>query len=79
MLTVNKSGLVSENPGFRRMFARDRLTLGVFLPIEAFEREEPTLRDQETLVRRAEVLGFAAPDERSGASRTETESVTAAA
>ena len=32
----------------------------VFLPIEAFERDEPTMRRQERLARRAEELGFAA-------------------
>ena len=42
------------------MFAPGRLTLGVFFPIEAFQRDEPTMRDQERLARRAEELGFAA-------------------
>ena len=46
--------------GFRRMFAPDRLTLGVFFPIEAFERDQPSMRHQEYLARRAEELGFAA-------------------
>ena len=42
------------------MFAPGRLTLGVFFPIEAFERDQPTMRRQERLARRAEELDFAA-------------------
>lgn len=40
------------------MFAPDRLT-GVFFPIEAFQRDEPTMRGQERLARLAEELTFA--------------------
>src|SRR4029078_12605428 len=50
----------SESEGFRRMFAPDRLTVGVFFPIEAFERDEPAIQDQERLARQAENLGFSA-------------------
>ena len=60
MLKVNRAARVSDTPGFRRMFAPGRLTVGVFFPIEAFERDEPTMREQERLARRAEELGFAA-------------------
>jgi luciferase-type oxidoreductase len=60
MLKANKTARVSEAQGFRRMFAPGRLTLGVFFPIEAFEGDEPTMRDQERLAHRAEELGFAA-------------------
>jgi luciferase-type oxidoreductase len=60
MLKANKTARVSEAQGFRRMFAPGRLTLGVFFPIEAFEGDEPTMRDQEWLAHRAEELGFAA-------------------
>ena len=60
MLASNKSAEVSDSPGFRKMFAPGRLTLGVFFPIEAFPRDEPTMRGQEALARRAEELGFAA-------------------
>jgi luciferase-type oxidoreductase len=42
------------------MFAPGRLTLGVFFPIEAFERDRPTMRRQEQLARRAQELRFAA-------------------
>jgi alkanesulfonate monooxygenase SsuD/methylene tetrahydromethanopterin reductase-like flavin-dependent oxidoreductase (luciferase family) len=42
------------------MFAPDRLTLGVFFPIEAFCGDQPTMLGQEGLARRAEELGYAA-------------------
>jgi luciferase-type oxidoreductase len=60
MLTVNREARVSDARGFQRMFAPGRLTLGVFFPIEAFQRDEPTMRVQERLAVRAEELGFAA-------------------
>jgi luciferase-type oxidoreductase len=60
MLVANKTARVSDSAGFKRMFAPGRLTLGVFFPIEAFEGDEPTMRGQERLARRAEELGFAA-------------------
>ena len=60
MLRVNKTARVSDSNGFKKMFAPGQLTLGVFFPIEAFERDEPTMRNQERLARRAEELGFAA-------------------
>ena len=60
MLKVNKTARVNDSNGFKKMFAPGQLTLGVFFPIEAFERDEPTMRNQERLARRAEELGFAA-------------------
>lgn len=60
MLTPNPTGKASDSRGFQRMFAPDRLTLGVFFPIEAFSGDQPTMRGQEVLARRAETLGFAA-------------------
>jgi luciferase-type oxidoreductase len=60
MLKVKKAARADESPGFRRMFAPGRLTLGAFFPIEAFRNDEPTMRDQERLARRAEGLDFAA-------------------
>ena len=57
---ANGADRPGDVPGFRRMFAPGRLTLGVFFPIEAFQGDEPTMRDQERLARRAEELGFAA-------------------
>lgn len=59
MLTANKMARVTDSPGFKKMFAPNRLTIGLFFPIEAFERDEPTMRDQERLAQRAEELGFA--------------------
>ncbi|MES2568804.1 MAG: LLM class flavin-dependent oxidoreductase, partial [Verrucomicrobiota bacterium] len=59
MFSVNDSVTVSDSKGFAKMFAPGRLTLGVFFPIEAFPRDEPTMRDQERLARRAEELGYA--------------------
>lgn len=60
MLHADNTAQAADSVGFRRMFAPDRLSLGVFFPIEAFERDEPAMRDQERLARRAEELGFAA-------------------
>jgi luciferase-type oxidoreductase len=60
MFTVNPSASVNDARGFQRMFAPARLTLGVFFPIEAFERDQPSMRNQEQRARRAEELGFAA-------------------
>lgn len=54
MLETNTGGK-HDGParrGFRQMFAPGRLTLGVFFPIEASQRDEPTMRDQERLARR---------------------------
>ncbi|MBI3453639.1 MAG: LLM class oxidoreductase [Rhodospirillales bacterium] len=53
-------GAAPRSPGFVRMFAPGRLTLGVFFPIEAFEGSNPTMTGQVALARRAEALGFAA-------------------
>jgi luciferase-type oxidoreductase len=60
MFKVDASARVEEAPGFHRMFAAGRLTLGVFFPIEAFQHDQPTLRDQERLAVRAQALEFAA-------------------
>jgi hypothetical protein len=60
MPRVNNRAPVGDHIGFPKMFAPVRLTFGVFSPIEAFQRDEPTMRDQERLVRWAEELGFSA-------------------
>jgi hypothetical protein len=39
------------------MFAPDRLTLGVFFPIEAFSGDQPSMPGRERLARRTEELG----------------------
>jgi luciferase-type oxidoreductase len=46
------------HPGFASLFRTDRLTLGVFFPIEAFEGSSPTMARQVELAQRAEALGF---------------------
>lgn len=60
MLTPNKHAKASDGQGFQRMFGPNRLTLGVFFPIEAFQSDQPSMQHQEYLARRAEELGFAA-------------------
>jgi luciferase-type oxidoreductase len=60
MFKVAAAARVEQAPGFRRMFAAGRLTLGLFFPIEAFPRDQPTMRDQERLAVRAQALDFAA-------------------
>jgi luciferase-type oxidoreductase len=60
LLTPNRSARPSDAKGFQAMFAPDRLTVGVFFPIEAFSGDQPTMLDQERLARRAEELGYAA-------------------
>ena len=42
------------------MFADGRLTLGLFVPIEAYQGSIPTMRDHLVRARQAERLGFAA-------------------
>ncbi|MDB5764436.1 MAG: 5,10-methylene tetrahydromethanopterin reductase [Herminiimonas sp.] len=60
MLTANRGAGTSDVNGYQCMFAPDRLTLGVFFPIEAFQHDQPSMLRQEHLARRAEELGFAA-------------------
>jgi luciferase-type oxidoreductase len=47
------------NRGYRNMFQENKLTLGVFFPIEAFEGASPSMENQVQLAQRAEELGFA--------------------
>lgn len=60
MFRPARAARAGDAPGFRRMFAPGRLTVGLFFPIEAFQRDEPTMRDQDRLALRAEELNFAA-------------------
>lgn len=46
--------------GFQTMFADGRLTLGLFVPIEAYQGSTPTMIHHLTLAQRAEQAGFAA-------------------
>ncbi|RXD04819.1 LLM class oxidoreductase [Sphingomonas sp. UV9] len=47
-------------PGYASMFAPDKLTVGLYFPIEAFDGPEPAMLEQVDLARKAERLGFAA-------------------
>lgn len=60
MLVVDSKRSFTDNLGFKQMFAPDRLTLGVFFPIEAFNGDQPTMKGQEELAVYAENSGFAA-------------------
>ena len=60
MFTTHPARPPEALPGFRRTFRPGRLTLGLLFPIEAFPGDQPTMRGQEALARRAEDLGFAA-------------------
>jgi luciferase-type oxidoreductase len=60
MFKVDATARVEDAPGFHRMFAPGRLTLGLFFPIEAFRGDQPAMRDQEQLATRAQALDFAA-------------------
>ncbi len=53
-------GPKSFGRGYASMFAPDRLTVGVYFPIESFDGPEPAMRDQVELAKEAERLGFAA-------------------
>lgn len=52
--------VLSRHPGFRRMFAPGRLTLGLMHPLEAYSGSVATMAGQIPLAQRAEALGFAA-------------------
>lgn len=48
------------HPGFRRMFAPGRLTVGMLFPIEAYKGDVPLMQGQVELAQLVERLGFAA-------------------
>ncbi|QCI62829.1 LLM class oxidoreductase [Phreatobacter stygius] len=48
------------HPGYRRMFAPDQLTLGIFLPLRFFRGDMRVLADQADLVADVDRRGFAA-------------------
>lgn len=60
MFVAARSRPRRSNPGYERMFAPRRLSLGVFFPIEAFSGDTPSMEDQVALARHAEASGFAA-------------------
>lgn len=62
-LTPSSAGVSRPSPfgrGYAAMFAPERLTVGPYFPIEAFDGPEPTMHDQVKLAQAAERLGFAA-------------------
>jgi luciferase-type oxidoreductase len=55
------SDLTHTHPGFRRVFAPDRLTLGFILPLEGYpDGPSPTMRQHARITRQADELGFGA-------------------
>ncbi|WP_396331672.1 LLM class oxidoreductase [Burkholderia anthina] len=50
----------SAHPGYRRMFAADQLTLGIFLPLRAYNGDMRVLTGQADLVAEIDRRGFAA-------------------
>lgn len=49
-----------ETPAFRRMFARDQLTLGLMFAIDNYDGDMPDMSRQLELAQRADELGYAA-------------------
>lgn len=49
-----------EHPGYRRMFAPDTLTLGIFMPLRFYDGDMRVLSGQARLVSKIDQLGFAA-------------------
>ncbi len=59
MFTPNTTKLPNSNPGYQRVFKPDKLTFGMFFPIEAFNGDIPTMQNQVALAQFAEQAGFA--------------------
>lgn len=59
MYTPNPNQSPTGNRGWQRVFQRGKLTLGIMFPIEAFERDQPTMHNQVALAQFAEKTGFA--------------------
>ncbi len=59
MYTPNPNQSPTANRGWQRVFQRGKLTLGIMFPIEAFERDQPTMHNQVALAQFAEKSGFA--------------------
>ena len=58
MLTIDHSAPATQARGYARLFGHSRLTLGVLLPIEAFDGDQPTMLGQVELAQFAESAGF---------------------
>ncbi len=59
MYNPNPNQSPTGNRGWQRAFQRGKLTLGIMFPIEAFERDQPTMHNQVALAQFAEKAGFA--------------------
>jgi len=46
------------NPGFRKLFKPGKISLGVFIPIEAYSGDLPSMQNHIQLAQQAEALGF---------------------
>jgi len=53
------SGVFTEHPGYRRMFAPNKLTIGIFLPIKFYKGHMEDLKDQADLVEMIDQKNFA--------------------
>jgi len=60
VLEVNSSATIESGNGFKRMFVENKLSLGIFCPLESYERDVPAMQDQERLAKLTEELGYAA-------------------
>lgn len=49
-----------QHPGYTRMFAEGKLTLGIFLPLRFYQGDMSVLKGQSELVKHIDELGFAA-------------------
>ncbi len=49
-----------QHPGYTRMFAEGKLTLGIFLPLRSYQGDMSVLKGQSELVKHIDELGFAA-------------------
>ncbi|UUF12440.1 MULTISPECIES: LLM class oxidoreductase [Flavobacterium] len=59
MLSLSKQPF-TEQPGFKRTYQPNKLTLGLFYPIEAYQGEAPTMENHIEIAQQAEDAGFAA-------------------
>jgi luciferase-type oxidoreductase len=59
MFTPHPARSPVANAGYQRVFKPGKLTLGMFFPIEAFDGDMPTMRNQVALAQQAERARFA--------------------
>ncbi|WP_235206604.1 LLM class oxidoreductase [Paenibacillus tyrfis] len=58
--TASKPEHIAEHPGFRRMFAPDQLTIGIFLPLKFYVGRMDDLKGQADIVEMIDQRNFAA-------------------